>query len=596
MSYFKISRIKENKIWIAVGIILLLLINVRGLNQMKVPTILHDEMGYWTTAAYFAGYRWSGITEVFSYYAYGPGIVFSIFIRLFQDMVKVYQAAICFNVVLMFVIYGMAYKICGMLFKDTSCMIRVLAAVVSLCYPSYIMNVGIAWAEYFILFAIWINIFIFIKLLNSQSVLKIILYGVSICYLYVLHQRNVAVVAVGIFTIIYLFIKKKITNKNVILFFGVLFCALIIHKYVKNNIINDLWITQEFLDNSVSANDYSGRINNMIYSLCNAGVGTFFESFLGKIYYLIIASGGLYIGGVISGFRTVKQLAKDHDESNRNIVIIYINMIVLSLTILCSIATMADGIHPSRIDGLVYGRYVESAIGPLLMLGIMDFYQFYYSGRLTAINCILTLGLALMIVHVYRTGMFVDRFVESCSGGLYRYYDMAGRHSFVFLGTMITIGIIVIVTQLFNTRKEALVLCGFFTILVIYAGNGDYLNRNCRNQIQYNNQKIIKLAENINRININAPIYCIRGDEKWTYMYLEILQYLLPGYGMSYVEENAFCLDTENYYLLVENTNSIDMDQYVELEEEDCCWHVLVKKNTVLYNQIMKKEKNENKL
>lgn len=584
MKWLKRADIKENKIWIAVGIIILLLINTRGLNQIKVPTILHDEIGYWTDAAFFAGYRWTGITKVFSYYSYGIGLVFSIFIRMFKDMTQVYRAVIGLNILLMLMMFIIAYKICNILFENMPCLIKVIAVVGSLCYPTYMMNIGIAWAEYYILFMIWLNIFIFVSLLKRQNFLKIIFYGISLCYLYMIHQRNIVVLSVGILFISYLVFKKKVSIKNFFLFLSVIIFMVIIHKSIKTHIIGELWLNIGISEVSANDNDYSGRINNMIYAFRNAGLITFFKSALGKIYYLIVASGGVYIGGVVSGCRAIKHLIKEREDNVRNFTIIYINLIVLGMLGLCSISTMSDGITPSRIDSLIYGRYIECVIGPLLMVGFIEFYQYCYSNK----NCIyigtFILGLALVIANIYKTDLFSDSFVISCAGGIARYFTQVGKDDFIFYGALITVCLLGMVFIAGRYMKKYYLILSFCIICMSYICNGNYLNKMCRDKIQLQNQAILPLAKSICETNEKVPIYCVHGKMPYAYMYLEVLQFLLPEYELSYVVDMNF--DEKNYFLLVEDIDSVDMNKYIQISYVNMGWHVLVEKNSDLYDRI----------
>ncbi len=584
VNWLKRTDIKENKIWIEVGIIILLLVNTKGLNQMKVPTILHDEIGYWTDAAYFAGYRWTGITQVFSYYSYGIGIIFSIFIRLFRDMIQVYRAVMGLNILLMIMMFIIAYKICSILFENVPCLIKVIAVVGSLCYPTYMMNIGIAWAEYYILFIIWLNVFIFVSLLKRQNFLKIIFYAISLCYLYMIHQRNIVALSVGILIISYLVFKKKISIKNYLLFLSVIVFMIIIHKYIKVHIIGELWLNNSTSEVSASDNDYSGRINNMIYAFRNAGIITFFKSALGKIYYLIVASGGMYIGGVVNGCRAMKHFIKGREENVRNLAIIYINLIVVGMIGLCSISTMADGITPSRIDSLIYGRYIECVIGPLLMVGFIEFYQYCYSNKICTYIWIFILGLALVIANIYRTDLFNDSFVISCAGGIARYFIQAGKDNFILYGALVTLCLLGMMFMAGRYMKKYYLVLSFCIICMVYIYNGNYLNKICRDKIQLQNQAILPLAQSICEIKEKVPIYCIHGEMPYAYMYLEVLQFLLPDYELSYIEDMNF--DERNYFLLIEDINSVDMNKYVQISYVNMGWYVLVERNSDLYDRI----------
>lgn len=589
MSYRKIIFSEESKIWIILGGMVLFLLNVVGLHQMMVPTILHDEMGYWTNAAYFAGYNWSGITSAFSYYSYGIGLVFSLFIRLTNDMLLVYKMVIALNVILMVLMYLMSYKICGTLFGNVPRNIKVLASVVSLCYPTYMMNIGIAWSEYYILFMVWVNLYLLVELLQKQNTWKIILFGVSLCYLYMIHQRTVGVVAVGIFIIVYLFICKKISIKNFIFFVCTIVFMLIIHKFIKNNIMQNLWSIGEAAETSNSNNDYAGRFYNMLYSFRNAGIKSLFRSILGKLYYLVVASGAVYIGSLIAGVNVIKRLINRTTDFIADIPVLYAHLVVISLFALTSIVSMEDGVSVTRTDALLYGRYIECALGPLLMIGIIEFYQGKYSLKLFSIIATAFLVLSLIVVYIYETGTFAV-FLASCAGGVYQYYDLAGEYNFIFLGAKVTLCILAGIFCFFKTKKRVYIICGFLIVLILYGSNGKYLNEKSRNYVQNNNHTMIKFAEHIDNVQENVPVYCIRGNLRYAYMSLEVVQFLLPDYKMAFLpDSDAEELLEENFYLLVETVDTVNMDEYVQIDTVANGWLVMVKKNSELYTKVIER-------
>lgn len=590
MNYRKMVITKESKIWIAIGCVCLLVFNVIGLNQMLVPTILHDEIGYWANAAYFAGYDWSDITSVFSYYSYGIGLIFALFMRLTKDMVLVYKMIIGLNIILMFMMFMMSYKICGILFKDAPRNVKVLASVISLCYPTYMMNIGIAWSEYYILFMIWVNLFLLIHLLQKQNVLWIILYGISLCYIYMIHQRMVGVVVVGICTITYLLLEKKVSIKNYIFFIFTVGLVMIIHMYIKNDIMQNLWNIGETDEVSNANNGYSGRLRIMIYCFKNAGIESLFRSIIGKLYYLMTASGGIYVGSIIAGIHAIKRLLKQRTDFMSDLPVLYMHLITASLFIISSIVSMEDGVSVVRIDSLIYGRYIECVIGPLLMIGVMEFYQNKYVYRFFPMIAMFLLSISLLVVYIYKTGKYGTSFLASCAGGVSKYYDLAGDYDFIFLGAIVTICVLSGMFLFMKYKRGMFTICAFFLVLMLYVSNGEYLNKKTRNSIQNDNHTMIEFVEHIKKVQEKVPVYCIRGNLRYAYMSLELVQFLLPDYKMVYLtKEDSERLLEENFYLLVETVDTVNMDEYVQIDTVPNGWLVMVKRNSNLYTKVIER-------
>ncbi len=572
----KIKITVDSKLWIYVGLLFVLTLNIPSMINLKVPTILHDEMGYWSNAAYFAGYDWSGITTAFSFYSYGISIFLAIIMTLIHDMILVYKMVMCMNVILLIMMYFMSYSICGFLDDKSKTIVRVMASVISLCYPTYVMNIGIAWAEYYILFFTWLNIFVLVWILKKDAWYKMIIFSAILIYMYMIHQRNIISVLLGCMLIMYLTYIKKISKRSLMLFVITMLGMLVLHRGVKESIQQSLWQFQDISasDSSYSANDYSGRIQMMIYALKNAGIYTIIRSLIGKLYYLLVASCGIYFFGAIAGVRSLFKIIQNK-KKNSNILIAYINLLVIGVLIICTISTMQDGISTARIDALIYGRYIESTMGPLLALGVLEMCEHYYSKIIYCRMMICIMVVTIIVGCIYKNGEF-SGFLDSCAGGVALYFRKVGFHSFIYFGTLVVI-LSLTIFRLLNDLFPKITVWLMIIVLIVYGVNGQYLNQNCRNSIQINNQKMIPVSQYIERLNNQIPIYCVRGELPYAYMYLEVLQYLMPERTLSYVDIDDECLNKNRYILIVEDVHELDMNHFKVLMRVDMGWFILLK-------------------
>lgn len=78
------------------GCIIIMVITLFFVGEKNVPYVLGDEFGYWTSAAYFFGYDWSGIASINGYFSFGYGLLLTP-LFLLKDSVLMYRTAIVMN-------------------------------------------------------------------------------------------------------------------------------------------------------------------------------------------------------------------------------------------------------------------------------------------------------------------------------------------------------------------------------------------------------------------------------------------------------------------------------------------------------------------
>ena len=102
-------------------------------------TILPDEFGYWSYAAAAAGYDWSGIVSLNSYYSYGYSAILLPVFMLFQDGLIAYRAAVAVNFVMLAGIGLMLQYLAGKIFSGEDRKFLSVIAAVSALYPPLLL-------------------------------------------------------------------------------------------------------------------------------------------------------------------------------------------------------------------------------------------------------------------------------------------------------------------------------------------------------------------------------------------------------------------------------------------------------------------------
>ena len=162
--------------------------------------ILPDEFGYWSYAAAAAGYDWSEIVSLNSYYSYGYSVIlFPVFV-LFRDGLTAYRAAIIVNFMMLAGIGFMLRYLAVRLFPDRKGQLStVLAAVITL-YPPLLLYTRTTMAETMLVFLYVLITILIYQYLERRRATGLFLLLVALVYIHFVHMRTVALLAAGLLT------------------------------------------------------------------------------------------------------------------------------------------------------------------------------------------------------------------------------------------------------------------------------------------------------------------------------------------------------------------------------------------------------------
>lgn len=257
-----------------------------AVKNRTIPFIYNDEYGYWASAAYFAGYDWSNIVSITSYYGYGYGFILSILLRVFPTSQQAYSAALVLNGVWWTGSFICIYKAARLLFPEKRKEIVKTVCFTAMLFPACIANMYYTWPEMLLVFLYSLNFLLMAYLKQSQ---KKMFYCVCIIliniYMYMVHQRTIGVVLVSCVCVLYICWRDMSPKKSLV-------CVLLIlvgftcQLCIKSNVINELWNNSS----TVEGNNYSGQIEKLGNMLSLYGIWNFILSFVGKSYYVWISS------------------------------------------------------------------------------------------------------------------------------------------------------------------------------------------------------------------------------------------------------------------------------------------------------------------
>lgn len=320
-----------------------------------------DEFGYWSYAAGLAGYDWSDIASLGSYYSYGYSLILLPVFLIFKDGVIAYRAAMVVNIALLAVCFFIRQK-----------MGRTFYAAAAVFYPTWLFYAGTTFAEILLVTLYLTTCMLLLKYLQTDNKRYMALMLAAMFYMYLVHLRAIGVLVSGTAVLLLYNIRKYSIRKYIMRNGGrkvrsvlvpaaaaavILAVGLLMGLFIKN-----YWtgmVYGDTADTLKNANDYAGQFEKIAYIFSIEGLKNLIISVSGKILYLGLASYGIAYFGIIYAVRRVRE---------KKYFPLFVLLTTVAALMICAIYT----IRPGRVDTLTYGRYHEYVMPVLLMMGIKE--------------------------------------------------------------------------------------------------------------------------------------------------------------------------------------------------------------------------------
>lgn len=345
-----------------------------GIGRIYGFILYPDEFGYWASAAKVIGYDWANVASLGSYYSYGYSLLLVPVLLLIPDPVLSYRVAVGINVILLFLTLLLLMQLVSKLIPDIEPFLGAVFAAVAAFYPTWLFYMQTTLAEIAIVFTFVLANYLLCLYLEQEKTWELLLFIVVIVYLYSLHMRTVAVLIAAVMVFLTRFVresvwKRRLLNKKMIgiqlgIGFVVLAAALFVNTALKNAVHETVYIHAS--SEVIAVNDYAGQWDKIRSLLTWKGIGEFAVSLIGKVYYLGIASFGLFYYGM---FYIIKKLL--HRNEKKWYFYLFVFLATVGEILIDAIYTKGYG----RIDALFYGRYDEQVLPVLLLLGMYQLWQ-----------------------------------------------------------------------------------------------------------------------------------------------------------------------------------------------------------------------------
>ena len=551
----------ENKRTVYIGMILSILLSVIFIAGMKNAYgigIINDEFGYWGIAASFAGKDWSELLSTTPYYAYGYSMIVTWLYHIFDDPTVIYRVALIMNVIMIVSSFWIAYKCGKKMFPHLSSECILLVCFAITVYSNNIIQAQIAWTETLLYMLYWLTFYVFLLIIEKTETKYIIIFACLNAYMYFVHQRTLGVILTSSIMIIVLLITKKISIKQVVFYCGIIIALLWAGENIKADIIEWLFTNKEL----TAMNNYSGQVSkvgDIVHSL--KGFMLLIQSVLGKLFYLGLST---FLIGFVSLFLLAKQSlfggiaflkSKLKRMDDRTMIALYLFLSYMATFMIAAISMYQPY---GRLDLLLYGRYMEFAIGPLLLIGIVAAIQKKVKLHFYIISIICLILTAIMVNTVY---LYLETSIYNgiCISTLVYFFDNMKQvnglsYQIVIIITAIILLIIMLLQNKNSKRNVSLIIV--ILLAVSWIKLGDYDGIGSLQKSVKNNVKTI--SEKIAGLEGQYDIYVLK-DETGINTIAKYFQYYLPEFAVHIVDnideekENALYIADKDRYELYKN-------------------------------------------
>lgn len=401
-----------------------------GIERIYGFVLFPDEFGYWASAAQVIGYDWNEIASLGSYYSFGYSLFLIPILLFVPDSVMAYRVAVGLNVILLFLTLLLLVQIVKKLIPQKEGTYHVLFSAIAVFYPTWIFYMQTTLAEVVMVFTFCLVCYFFMLYIERRRTRYVGLLVLALFYLYVVHMRNVAVVIAAFFVFgikLFRMLRDNRINKKVV-------CLVILAIACLLFVVGMKEIVQGTVYGNASAqtlagNDYAGQWHKIKSLFTLQGIEEFFVSLLGKIYYLGMASFGLFYFGMFyigkNVFLGLKKIFGKEQEKAEEVAFVagqeyfYIFLLLAVVGVILIDAIYAKGY--GRIDVLLYGRYDEQILPVVMALGA---YQLWLcSGKIR--NWLLAVG-GMIGVSFLMTAVIEKVIIEHQLTNIHGGYFIAG--------------------------------------------------------------------------------------------------------------------------------------------------------------------------
>lgn len=354
----KLPKWSEKVLLIGIAL-LIIIINFRSLKGAYIIYAYNDELGYWTHAANLAGMNWRG-EVIGSWYSFGYSFILAPLLRIFSDNYKmVYQSAVFLNILMTAAIYFVYVLILKKIFPEIKNHFIYIASGVSALYSSYQFHIGITWPETLLTLLYAVIVYTVILAAEKPSLVNTSVLGVLTIYIYMVHNRNIGIIAAAIFIMTVMLLLKKVKLRHIAAFSCPVIIGIIINQLLKD------WLLV-FWGGNPGNNNIDGAFELIKFIITDpSGMKEFLSLSASQSFALFAGTFCLVLLALWFIFRTLTGYLKEIKSKKPDSRFIALLFMFCSFAVLLFISSVFM-MNYTRADHILYTRYVDTTVGILI--------------------------------------------------------------------------------------------------------------------------------------------------------------------------------------------------------------------------------------
>lgn len=326
------------------------------------PTVMPDEMGYWCAGAFFAGFSWSDVMASSPYYSFGYGLVLAPLFHLFEDPVWMFRAAIALNGLFLAGVYLLTAAVIRRLALPIGACGRRLAALALSLYSYQVYNAQATQPDTVMVFFFWLLVWLLCGLLRSGRLWQTAAIAATAIYLFTLHMRNLGILIALCLLYLALCLCGVLQKRHLLVLSLVLAAGLAAAFWWKDFYTACIWQGSAVAE----INNTSTVFGTTAHLLSLTGLIQLAINMLGRIFYLGCSTFLLFLLAVWQILRSLATALRTRKLQPLHWVQGFCLLTMLGEMGISSLFM----IDPTRTDQILYGRYHEQVLGPLLLFGV----------------------------------------------------------------------------------------------------------------------------------------------------------------------------------------------------------------------------------
>lgn len=515
----------------------LLIIIVMGYGMKSIMTIhiASDEFGYWTAAANIMNYDWSYCASWNEYYSFGYGFLLAP-LFLIENPNLTYKFALYLNIAFIVGAYYLLVKIIYTFTDKKTLMCCGCIAVVISFYPGLIFYSKLSMVECFLWCAFIGSIYYLQKFIITKKKRYVVVANIINSYAVWVHMRAIGIlIALVLCLMIYVMYARKIERKDFLILIIFMVCILGMVHFKTN-----LKEAQYALSQN-TGNELAGQVDKIQSLLSIEGIKQFLFNFVGRIWYLGNTTFFIFYIGVVSCIRKIIRKVIERNE----IVILFLYIFTSILSIIAISSLFMIYLQNGRKDILIYGRYSDFVLAPILAIGMIEFIR-----GMVKIKYIFIFGIFHLICAISVRAIELAYNMSSCldvaiPGFYYWFYKNDFSNDSYISASMITVSI-VLLSNFILTKKRLLADIFIGCLICIFWINMGYKSYEISDTHKHDEdyyQVYTVIQDNLKEAN-KSVIYCYDSEDMKDEYYhkgIDRIQFLLKGKSI------VFCnLEKEN--------------------------------------------------